>query len=71
MLAVELSPAATSARAARTRSAQGHQPATIVASHLVGENGEHRDRLIREFAERHKAEGGLPTDRLLDATGRF
>jgi len=41
--------------------------AAIVAGHLVGENGEHRDRLIREFAERSKAEGGLPTDRLLDA----
>lgn len=43
------------------------QLAAIVAGHLVGENGEHRDRLIREFAERSKAEGGLPTDRLLDA----
>ncbi|AUI65029.1 MoxR family ATPase [Amycolatopsis sp. BJA-103] len=43
------------------------QLAAIVASHLVAENGEHRDRLIREFAERSKAEGGLPTDRLLDA----
>ncbi|GAB3738254.1 MoxR family ATPase [Amycolatopsis oliviviridis] len=43
------------------------QLAAIVASHLVGENGEHRDELIREFAERSKAEGGLPTDRLLDA----
>ncbi|MFD5093590.1 AAA family ATPase [Amycolatopsis thailandensis] len=43
------------------------QLAAIVASHLVGEHGEHRDELIREFAERSKAEGGLPTDRLLDA----
>ncbi|GAA4533425.1 AAA family ATPase [Amycolatopsis samaneae] len=43
------------------------QLAAIVAGHLVGENGEHRDRLVREFAERSKAEGGLPTDRLLDA----
>ncbi|AGM04020.1 MoxR family ATPase [Amycolatopsis keratiniphila] len=43
------------------------QLAAIVAGHLVSENGEHRDRLIREFAERSKAEGGLPTDRLLDA----
>ncbi|WP_409491204.1 AAA family ATPase [Amycolatopsis sp. cmx-11-12] len=43
------------------------QLAAIVASHLVGEDGEHRDSLIREFAERSKAEGGLPTDRLLDA----
>ncbi|MFC3455216.1 AAA family ATPase [Amycolatopsis speibonae] len=43
------------------------QLAAIVASHLVGEDGEYRDKLIREFAERSKAEGGLPTDRLLDA----
>ncbi|MFE0022555.1 AAA family ATPase [Amycolatopsis sp. NPDC059021] len=43
------------------------QLAAIVAGHLTGENGGHRDRLIREFAERSKAEGGLPTDRLLDA----
>ncbi|WP_409497320.1 AAA family ATPase [Amycolatopsis sp. cmx-11-12] len=43
------------------------QLAAIVASHLVGEDGEHRDSLIREFADRSKAEGGLPTDRLLDA----
>jgi MoxR-like ATPase len=43
------------------------QLAAIVASHLVNEEGEYRDRLIREFAERSKAEGGLPTDRLLDA----
>jgi MoxR-like ATPase len=43
------------------------QLAAIVASHLVDGNGDYRDRLIREFAERSKAEGGLPTDRLLDA----
>ncbi|GAA1966625.1 MoxR family ATPase [Amycolatopsis minnesotensis] len=43
------------------------QLAAIVASHLIDEHGEHRDRLVREFAERSKAEGGLPTDRLLDA----
>ncbi|MEV6910368.1 MoxR family ATPase [Amycolatopsis sp. NPDC051071] len=43
------------------------QLAAIVAGHLVGQNGEDRDTLIREFAERSKAEGGLPTDRLLDA----
>ncbi len=43
------------------------QLAAIVASHLVSENGVHRDELIRDFAERSKAEGGLPTDRLLDA----
>ncbi|MEV4053967.1 MoxR family ATPase [Amycolatopsis sp. NPDC049688] len=44
-----------------------HQLAAIVAGHLVDEHGEHRDRLVREFAEKSKAEGGLPTDRLLDA----
>ncbi|MEV7554355.1 MoxR family ATPase [Amycolatopsis sp. NPDC089917] len=43
------------------------QLAAIVAGHLVGEDGAHRDELIREFAQRSKAEGGLPTDRLLDA----
>lgn len=43
------------------------QLAAIVAGHLVNEDGEYRDRLIREFAERSTAEGGLPTDRLLDA----
>jgi MoxR-like ATPase len=43
------------------------QLAAIVSSHLVGPNGEHREELIRQFAERSKAEGGLPTDRLLDA----
>ena len=44
-----------------------HQLAAIVAGHLVDDQGEHRDRLVREFADRSKAEGGLPTDRLLDA----
>ncbi len=43
------------------------QLAAIVAGHLVGQNGEHRDQLVRDFADRSKAEGGLPTDRLLDA----
>jgi MoxR-like ATPase len=43
------------------------QLAAIVSSHLVDQNGEHRDRLVREFADRSKADGGLPTDRLLDA----
>lgn len=43
------------------------QLAAIVASHLVEENGDYRDVLIQEFAERSKAAGGLPTDRLLDA----
>ncbi|OLF13527.1 AAA family ATPase [Actinophytocola xanthii] len=44
-----------------------NQLAAIVANHVLDEAGEHRDRLIREFVERSKAEGGLPTDRLLDA----
>ncbi|MGC7098413.1 AAA family ATPase [Amycolatopsis lurida] len=43
------------------------QLAAIVSSHLVDENGDYRDVLIQQFAERSKAEGGLPTDRLLDA----
>lgn len=43
------------------------QLAAIVASHLVDEEGGYRDLLVREFAERSKADGGLPTDRLLDA----
>ncbi|MGA6164421.1 AAA family ATPase [Amycolatopsis magusensis] len=43
------------------------QLAAIVSSHLVDDHGDYRDRLVREFAERSKAEGGLPTDRLLDA----
>jgi MoxR-like ATPase len=43
------------------------QLAAIVANHVLDQNGEHRDRLIREFVERSKAGGGLPTDRLLDA----
>jgi hypothetical protein len=43
------------------------QLAAMVASHMVDPDGEHRDRLVREFAERCKAEGDLPADRLLDA----
>ncbi|MFD9891756.1 AAA family ATPase [Amycolatopsis sp. NPDC059027] len=43
------------------------QLAAIVAGHLAEQDGDHHDRLVREFAERSKAEGGLPTDRLLDA----
>ena len=38
-----------------------------MANHVLDRDGEHRDRLVREFVERSKAEGGLPTDRLLDA----
>lgn len=43
------------------------QLAAIVANHVLDRDGEHRDRLIREFVEKSKTEGGLPTDRLLDA----
>lgn len=43
------------------------QLAAMVANHLLDPRGEHRERLVREFAERSKQEGGLPTDRLLDA----
>lgn len=42
------------------------QLAAIVANHLLDPRGEH-ERLVHEFAERSKREGGLPTDRLLDA----
>jgi MoxR-like ATPase len=51
----------------RVENPDHEQLAAIVSSHLVDEHGEYRDRLVREFAERSKAEGGLPTDRLLDA----
>jgi MoxR-like ATPase len=43
------------------------QLAAIVANHVLDRDGEHRDRLIREFVEKSRTEGGLPTDRLLDA----
>jgi MoxR-like ATPase len=43
------------------------QLAAMVANHLLDPHGEHRDRLVAEFAEKAKAEGGLPADRLLDA----
>ncbi|OLF05580.1 AAA family ATPase [Actinophytocola xinjiangensis] len=43
------------------------QLAAMVANHLLDPAGEHRERLVREFAERSRAEGGLPADRLLDA----
>jgi MoxR-like ATPase len=51
----------------RIQSPDIEQLAAIVANHVLDRNGEHRDRLIREFVEKSKAEGGLPTDRLLDA----
>jgi MoxR-like ATPase len=43
------------------------QLAAMVANHLLDPDGEHRDRLVGEFVEKSKAEGGLPADRLLDA----
>jgi MoxR-like ATPase len=43
------------------------QLAAMVANHLLDPNGEHRNRLVREFAAKAAAEGGLPADRLLDA----
>jgi MoxR-like ATPase len=43
------------------------QLAAMVANHLLDPHGEHRERLVREFAEKAKAEGTLPADRLLDA----
>lgn len=49
------------------REPNADQLAAMVANHLLDPNGEHRDRLVREFAERSIAEGGLPADRLLDA----
>ncbi|KJK51014.1 ATPase AAA [Lentzea aerocolonigenes] len=43
------------------------QLAAMVANHLLDTKGEHRERLVREFIEKSRAEGGLPADRLLDA----
>ncbi|NKE62151.1 AAA domain-containing protein, partial [Lentzea sp. PSKA42] len=43
------------------------QLAAMVANHLLDTEGEHRDRLVREFVEKSRAENGLPADRLLDA----
>ncbi|RDI19203.1 AAA family ATPase [Lentzea flaviverrucosa] len=43
------------------------QLAAMVANHLLDAKGEHRERLVREFIEKSRAEGGLPADRLLDA----
>lgn len=43
------------------------QLAAMVANHLLDTRGEHRERLVREFIEKSRAEGGLPADRLLDA----
>jgi MoxR-like ATPase len=41
--------------------------AKMVANHLLDRDGEHRERLVREFVERSAAAGGLPADKLLDA----
>jgi MoxR-like ATPase len=49
------------------RQPNAEQLAAIVASHLLGNRGADRERLIREFVERSQAAGGLPADRLLDA----
>ena len=43
------------------------QLAAMVANHMLDPEGEHRDRLVREFVEKSRAENGLPADRLLDA----
>jgi MoxR-like ATPase len=43
------------------------QLAAMVASHALDRGDEHRSRLVREFAERSRAEHGLPADRLLEA----
>jgi MoxR-like ATPase len=43
------------------------QLAAMVANHLLDPDGEHHERLVREFIEKSLAEGGLPADRLLDA----
>ncbi len=41
--------------------------AAMVASHMLDPEDQHRARLVREFAERSRSEGGLPADRLLEA----
>jgi len=43
------------------------QLAKMVANHLLDLRGEHRQRLVKEFFERSQANGGLPTDKLLEA----
>ena len=43
------------------------QLAAMVANHLLDPDGEHRDRLVAEFAAKAQELGGLPADRLLDA----
>lgn len=43
------------------------QLAAMVANHALDHADEHRSRLVREFAERSRAEHGLPADRLMEA----
>lgn len=50
-----------------TRQPDAEQLAAMVASHMIDPDGEHRERLVREFVERSQLQGGLPTDKLLDA----
>ena len=50
-----------------TRPPNADQLAKMVANHLLDQDGEHRERLVREFMERSAAAGGLPADKLLDA----
>jgi MoxR-like ATPase len=50
-----------------TRQPDAEQLAAMVASHMVDPDGEHRERLVREFVERSHLHGGLPADKLLDA----
>jgi hypothetical protein len=39
----------------------------MIANHLLDPDGQHRDRLVAEFAAKAQELGGLPADRLLDA----
>lgn len=43
------------------------QLAKMVANHLLDPDGEHLHRLVHEFLEHSKANGGLPADKLFDA----
>src|SRR5215470_3204760 len=43
------------------------QLAKMVANHLLDPDGKHRQRLVGEFLEHSKANGGLPADKLLEA----
>lgn len=41
--------------------------ATMVAAHLLDPDGTYREQLIRDFMARSRDNGGLPSDKLLDA----